>query len=496
MSGRRFSESPWARRCATALLALSLAGAQGCDFLDPTEVENPRTTEEDLAQAQEPTKALLPGLRAQFARALNALVTVAEVVSDNYSIQGTGIAKDFDEPAAVSPTLMNGTGVTGPYWNLQELRALSEFVIDDIIPGDTTAEPADLAEAAYYRGMAYLMLAENFTGAPLERDEPALPRTELLAIAVSALQASLAASASGDFALPAHAALARAHRIGGREAEAEASALAVLTADADFMLVQGFDASSVDNGPHNFLVQRALQEMQPLPRLDFLDPKYTTEASGIPVAKAEEMHLIVAEVAMARGNWAAARDRIALAIELARSRPLESFNDNDLRRNADLTIRPRHTEIQVRASPTSPFRAGLVLDRPGTIQTPRISNTSLRADSIRAIAVTAQEDLLHALYLARQEILFLEGRRLSDLGIALPMMLREIDSNAAISDGDLGTIGSVPAYIPQRDEMDRFSPSSPYTGSNPPVLQTDRITIVVDMNRVLAQNRVSPFGIQ
>jgi hypothetical protein len=42
--------------------------------------------------------------------------------------------------------------------------------------------------------------------------------------------------------------------------------------------------------------------------------------------------------------------------------------------------------------------------------------------------------------------------------------------------------------------MDLFTPTSPYAGSNPPMLQTDRVTIGVDMNRVLAQNGVSAFN--
>jgi hypothetical protein len=491
MNGRNFSR-PWRRAASTLLTAALLAGVHGCDFLDPTEVENPRTTDDDLAQATEPTRALRPGLRAQFGRAVNAVVTLTEVVSDNYSIQGTGIDKALDEPGLVSPNAMNGTGNTGPYWNLQELRALAEFVLDDIVPDDDTATPEQIAEAQYYRGMAYLMLAENFTGAALERNEPVVAAAELLDIGITSLEASIATH--DVFALAARAALARAHRIGGNAAEAVAAALQVLAADPSFAFIQEFDINSVDNGPHNFLVQRALQEMQPLPRLDFLDPKYTTEESGIPIAKAEEMHLIVAEAEMAAGDWAGARDRLALAIDAAHARSTEPFNDNDLRRNADLSIRPRDPEILVRADAESPFRAGLVLERPGSLQTPGISGTSLHADSIRALPPTAQDEIHHALYLARQEILFLEGRRMSDLGVRLPVMLREIDTNEAIEDGDAGTVAFIPSYIPARDGMDLYSPASPYSGSNPPVLQTDRVTIGVDMNRVLVQNGVHAFN--
>ncbi|MGH7505884.1 MAG: hypothetical protein ACRELX_09545, partial [Longimicrobiales bacterium] len=202
MSARLFAPPAWSRTTSRLLLAVLFAGVAGCDFLDPTEVENPRTTEDDLARAAEPTRALLPGLRAQFARAIGAVVTVTSVVSDDYSIQGTGIDKAFDEPGLVSPGVMNGTGGTGPYWNLQELRALSGFVLDDVVPDDTTATSEQIAEAEYYRGMAYVMLAENFTGAALEIDQPVVAPPELLARGIASLEASIATSADGPFVLP------------------------------------------------------------------------------------------------------------------------------------------------------------------------------------------------------------------------------------------------------------------------------------------------------
>ena len=100
---------------------------------------------------------------------------------------------------------------------------------------------------------------------------------------------------------------------------------------------------------------RALQEMQPLPRLDFLDPKYTKRDSGIPIAKAEEMLLILAEIDLAAGNLAAGRAHLVDAINLAGTRGTISFDDADERRNADLSLRPRSSEILVRADSESPL---------------------------------------------------------------------------------------------------------------------------------------------
>ena len=217
------------------------------------------------------------------------------------------------------------------------------------------------------------------------------------------------------------------------------------------------------------------------------------------MVKAEEMHLILAEAAMSDGQWETGRNHLAGAIELARSRSVDTdVPDDDPRANADLSIRPRDSEIEVRADENSPFRSGLVLDRPGPIDVPTVSSSSLDADSIEAIDPGDEDALLHALHLARQEILFLEGRRMSDLGIRLPIMLREIDANPDIDVGDPGTETIIPAYIPDRDDMDLFAPQSPYTGTSLDdpeditLVQTE-ITIRWDMNRILAENRVSPF---
>lgn len=474
-----------------AVMLLGVLVAGGCDAINPTRVNNPTTTHEDLAQATNTTEALLPGLRAQFARLVNAYV-VAEVVTDNYSIHGTGLIQTLDAPNEITPDIMNSTGTsaTGVYWNVQELRALADFVIDEIAPNEAGAPAELVAEARYYRGMAYLTMGEIFSFVPLEKDGTPQPSDVALGRAVTDLQAAV------GFGPQANAALARAYRLQGDRGGATAAANAVLSADSEFLFAPPYDGSSITNRPVDFLVLRALQEMQPLPRLDFLDPKYTDRASAIPVAKAEEMHLILAEVALASGDLAGAKRQLASAIRLAGTRGTVSFDDIDERRNADLSLRPRDAEILVRSDSDSPYRAGLVLERPGDgLAIPNISGTSLDADSVTAL--TEASDLWHSLWLARQEILFLEGRRLADLGIKLPMMLREIDQNPNISEGGPGTLPVVPGFVPlaPRYAMDTYTPVNLYDGEGPEarLLQT-MVTIEVDMNRVLVQHNASPFN--
>ncbi len=475
----------------TAAALLAAAAVAGCDAINPTQVNNPTTTDADLAEATNPTEALLPGLRAQFARMINAYVVATEVISDNYSVHGTGLNQTMDEPGTVTPDIFNGTGTSasGVYWNVQELRALADFVIDEIAPNDAEAPPALVAEAHYYRGMAYLTMGEVFSHVPHEEDGAPQPADVALTKAVSDLQAGT------GFGPQANGALARAHRLLGDAGAAASAANAVLGATPNFIFAPPYDEQFLTNTSVAFLVLRALQEMQPLPRLDFLDPKYTERDSPIPIAKAEEMHLILAEAALASGNMTEAQSQLASAITLAGSRGVVSFDDIDERRNADLSLRPRSKEIMIRADADSPYRAGLVLDRPSDdLQIPNISGTSLSADSVSSLG--SADELWHALWLARQEILFLEGRRMADLGIKLPIMLREIDQNDNINEGDPGTVPIIPGYIPASPQyaMDIYSPLDLYDGVDPgsPLVKSE-VTVHVDMNRVLAANNASPF---
>nr|NIP81211.1 hypothetical protein [Gemmatimonadota bacterium]NIQ56516.1 hypothetical protein [Gemmatimonadota bacterium]NIU76716.1 hypothetical protein [Gammaproteobacteria bacterium]NIX46126.1 hypothetical protein [Gemmatimonadota bacterium]NIY10444.1 hypothetical protein [Gemmatimonadota bacterium] len=182
------------------------------------------------------------------------------------------------------------------------------------------------------------------------------------------------------------------------------------------------------------------------------------------------------------------------ALDAALVRGTTEFFDDDPRVDATFVIRPRDAEILVAAAPGAGARAGLVRERPGTVPVPTVSGTSLDPDSVGAIPVTDEDALLHALYLARQEILFLEGRRMADLGIRLPVMLREIETNPGIEPGDFATEVVVPSHIPAAGQLDVYSPISPYppgTAAEDVDVEPDVLTVVIahDMNAVLVVNR-------
>jgi hypothetical protein len=483
------------RYCSLALLSALLVAfiLTGCDAIDPTEVDNPRTTDEDLAEAENPVPALLDGLEAQFARALGASVVTTEFASDNFSIHGTGLGGNtLDFPRSLKPrtSILNCSFSDCLYWNTQELRAQADFLLEEIAP-NASPTSAELAQVHYYRGMAFLLQGENFVAVPTTPDSAAVSAAGLLSRAESEFMTTLNMAESGsEFAARADAALARTHRALGNVGEAQTFAQAALDAGGDaFLIDQPYDANSVDNPPHDYLVQRALQEMQPLPRLDFLDPKYTTEASAIPVATAEEMRLILAEVALANDKSGAAKAQLRMAIDLAANRNSVTFSDGDPRLNNQSNTRPDTSAISIRFSPGEPPVDSLVLNRPGTVTIPAVSGTHVTKGQVTSASGT---DLVELLYLLRQEILFLEGHRMHDLGIRLPMMLREIETNPQLSTGDMGTQVRVPDWIPQSNEMDLYEPSVIYGGDgradgNP--LEVTEITLLHNMNRVLATQR-------
>ena len=471
---------------AAVLLSVFVAG--GCDFLDPTNVNNPNPTAEDLASASEPTRLLLPGLRAQTARAVAANAVINEFVTDNWERTFSSVTGELDDPHVVNPDggTFNSTGAWGGYWHLQELRALSDFVLNEVAPEDPDATDGLVAEAHYRRGLAFLMQGENYIGVPIGRDEAPTPWDELLELARQDFEQARSLVGPGDdLAVDVEALLARTFRALGDAQAAVEHANSALALDPNLVAGQEFSAGEIEP-------PRLDRPAQPLPRLDFLDPKYSDRSSAMALAKAEEMHFILAEAAMAQGDYDEGASRLAAAVEIASTRPTREFNDPDLRLNLDVSVRPRDSEILVRADPESPLRAGLIQDRPGPVTVHYISGTSLDADSLAAL--TDPGDIRHALWLARQEVLYLEGRRLHDLGVRLPVAARDIDPSPAIDWGDPVTEPQVPTYIEQ-GLMTQYTPRSPYRDpSAGGELATNEITIAVDMNRVLAEERVSAFG--
>ncbi len=471
-------------------IMLTFAGAMllsillvSCDLIDPTDVENPEVTDESLIGEVRSTRAALQGTRFRFSAFIAHTAYFTDVISDNYDNVATFISPDADNPRAMRSSDLTLNGFNSTYHQGQRLRAQATFGIEEVAPNDPSpaVTPPMVAEMRFLRAMGNLIQAENFSFVPVVENGSAMPANSLIDLAINELTDVVNAAATpGNIRIAAQFALARAYRLQGDQGSAVAVANAALALNDEFIFFAEYDTDNLTNTGFVFAVQRALNDIQPLPRLDYLDPKYTRMNSPIPVLKAEEAHLILAEAAIADANYNSAReymkDAIGLAVSEAGDRSVVNFTDSDPRSG-----RPNSDTLLVRADANSDAREGLIIPRAGnTIEVHTVSNTSIRDEHIDDLADT-REEFLRMLYLLRQEIFFFEGRRMSDLGIRLPITLREIETNETLTAGDQGTAPVVPDYIPMGTGLDTFQ------------IDNGVVTILYDMNRILAQNNVSAF---
>jgi len=488
----------------TMLLATTALAISSCNS-NPTVVDNPTITQESLVLFSGGSATqLLQGLRRQMTLCVGITSQLSAYASDDYRNIFTFLSANVDNIRALTSQDLAIAGVGGVYFRLQQLVATCDFGISNIIPADASLTAPQrqnaLAQARFYKGLAILMLAENHAAFPLTERGPAVPARAALDTAIAQFNAASAGLSAPAFVpnpvftinfITQRLALARAwRRAGNRDSAAFYAQAAINTpGSAGYAFRAQYDAQNLTNEVFPFVYTRTSRDLQVLPRLDYLDPKYTALDSPIPVLKIEEAHLILAEVELSRNNIANAKTNLRNAITAAlRADSISGFPANPRIGN------PNSAAVTVRADASAPAIPGLVRTRPGPITVYPTSFTSVRDTNavgsislgigVSANLATANTvaDLFRILYLMRQEIFFLEGRRMSDLGIRIPLMQRQLDVNPSLSVGDGFTVAVVPSYIPPGTDMDAF------TG-------TTAVTCAVDMNRVLAANRsqVSPF---
>lgn len=463
----------------TTVLFLGTMGA--CDLVDPSKVENPQITADNLLENPNGgSTALVTGLRRYFSLTIGTSAFVGDLVSDNLDNRTSFYANELSFPRTIIPKTFT---YTDAYVQAQRLKALADFGISTIVPNDVLSTNEQKAEVHFSRGLALVLLAEKFTHFPLVEKGPLVPAANALQEAVTSFNTALGLTAQNPMRINCRLGRARAYRLLGDKTNAgnEASAALALPGAATHVHAAQFEQLTANQAVvHQALVSRTTNDIQPNPRLDFLDPKYTTTATSVPVLKIEEAHLILAEIALANGELTGAKTAMKNAITVVRSRPTSTYNDRDARTN-----RPNDPVMTVKADADAPAVAGLIQRRGGssTVTVYPVSGTYLTTAMIDGL--TSKYDHVYTLYLLRQHIFFLEGRRMTDLGIRFPLPQVQIDGNSNVVEGGSGTVVVVPSYIPPTDEMRHFSVSGTV------------VTMKWDMNKVIADNisQVSPLGI-
>ncbi len=421
-----------------AILVFSCSGDFG-EVVDFTVVENPNLSEASVVGQPNSSSIWLTGLERQLALVFNETLVLSELGSDNYVNTQTFFNQFMDGlNIQITDPDMRDTQRA-----IQRLRELALFGKNSVGPGDPNYTADTEAEYNYFEGLSYLFSAMYFSALPAEPLGAPIAADQHYQNAITAFDAAISANARPEY----HLAKARANYYLGNKTGAVQAANAALALDPAFDRMAIFDeANNPDNTFEDALYERAtFDDLQPLPTLDFLDPKYsfldTEQDAPVHYMKAEEALLILAEAALSDNDIAAARTNLTALVDLVGTREVRNIDDSiEARIEVEPGSRPDKTTVVVNG------RAGLVLDRQaGNVDVPSVSGTSLTAADITAMA---DDDAgLTLLYRTRQEVFIAEGLRFVDMGVKLVIDENEILLNENINEGDAGTTPQIPSFI-------------------------------------------------
>lgn len=460
---------------SSSLLVLVLSS---CSLIEPGDTQSPNVTDDTFLSQPNAMRTWVNGVRKNFAECMGDYAQLMEILSDNYYNNYTRSNRVFDVPELKT----NDEDVKQLQRYVGNLRESVDYAFGTVLhhdPNITVAEKYDLFTAKTF---SQILAGEFFTSLPdATGGEPVDWRTHLTE-AVALADSVLSYAATDSARAFAHTLKARVYYRLGRADEAVSEARTALQLSDDFCVQLTFDgANSVNN-----VAQEAIWGtwFQPLPRLDFLDPKYvqitSTYQSPVTIAKAEEDYLIIAEALVCEGRLEEARAELNSLLSLVARRPRLRGVDDHLegRFNGGSRHYPASSLYAVAASAADSLRHGLVLDRTQPIDVPTISGTSVSKAMVDA--TQGQDALLELVYLLRQEIFFGEGRRPADLGIRMPVCDVEVANMKNPGDSDQPVI---PPFIPLNGGMDDFT------------MDDGNHTVVIryNMNRVIVENKQSEY---
>ncbi|MCH7411551.1 hypothetical protein MM239_19345 [Belliella sp. DSM 111904] len=463
-----------------SFIILASFGLYSCDLFDVT---NPYVTEDRFINSPQAAAIWMNGLKRQSSLTVGTVVEFTELVSDNYFNNYTQSSKVFDFPEINYFDI----DVRRVQTSIHLLLETARFGLEKVLPNDPEATAIQEAECIFIMGYAHLLAAELFVAMPESPNGQVLTPTEHLDRAIQYFTQAQGKYTAANDQLICDLALARAnHSKGDRQAARNAAAR--VTATNPSLLKQVFygTQSGPSNNFQNAIFSGTINQFAPLPRLDFLDPKYfnltsviVDDQKPISILKAEEAFLILAEAALSEGNIAEAKSNLSrLITEVIAIRPVTQLDDSRETRNGGNRNDYPLSAVAVRFDSSSPWISGLVLDRQaGKINAYSVSGTHVTVSDIEE--ASSVDELLYLTYLIRQEVFFAEGRRMTDLGIRFPISELEFNNNSNVNESHLVT--QLPTFIPLDLEMDDFS-VDPNSGI---------VTIRHDMNKVLIANKQS-----
>jgi tetratricopeptide (TPR) repeat protein len=459
-----------------------MAGTTACELLQPDGIINPNVGEEDFLKSPNAMQSWVNGANKSFATSISSYIELTEILSDNYFNNYTQSSKVFDIPRI----LHTDVDVTNLQRYVGTFRELANYGINKVAQADAKTTKEHLFNLYYIKGYSFLLAGEYFVGLPIEVGGEVKDWKTNLNLAITTFNESLSYAGNNEDKAFINTLIARAYHKLGDKSNAVSFSNKALSLSSDFVKNVEFDGKNgVNSSIQNYVYGT---NFQPLPRLDFLDPKYfkltALEQRPICIAKAEELYLILSEALLVDNNLGSAKQKMKDLLVLVKSRPVQTGINDQLegRYNGGFKVYPNSSEYKIAASYGEPFRSDLVLDRqaPNLISIPYVSGTSV--DEAMIENASSVNDLLELLYLMRQEIFFAEGRRASDLGLRLPVC--EIE--AANTPSAAAYIeAQIPPFIPLEQGMDAFE------------IDENAKTVVIkyNMNKVIVANKSSEYVI-
>ena len=446
------------------------------------EVENPNLNEDRFLGSGNSAVEWTDGMRRQMSVMVASNTEFTELVSDNYFNNYTSSSKVFDIPQIN----FFDQDVANIQAGIHRTMEMCDYGLTRVLPADAGSTALQKAELSLYKAYTHLLAAELFVGMP------AKPLAEVLSpeahrnAAISLLNdAQPLFTAENDRLV---CALLRARAYYGLGNAAQARTEATTAIQNPLLLRQVMYGTT--NGPSNsfqgnIFVTSGTNAFAPLPRLDFLDPKYfNTNATAaldqkpIAIAKAEEAYLIIAEAMVSSNDLSGAKTTLkSMLTDCVSKRANTNLSDKAETRNGGNKVYPV-TAMKVKFDAASPEKEGYILNRQtGNITAYQVSGTKVTAAEIDA--ASTQDALLYLVYLLRQEIFISEGRRMTDLGIRFPVSEREQLGNKNVTSQHTQAI--LPSFIPKNREMDDFEINA----------ATGVVTMKHDMNKILVQNKTA-----
>ncbi len=455
----------------SAIILVVLFLISGC-------VENPNVTEEVYLQNPNAMQSWVVGLQRQLAITTNTVTINTAITSDNYFNNYSQYSKVFDRLQIdyFDPDVNNLQA------DIQELREMAKYGLEIVLPADESATIEDEAYLYFCLGYANLLGGELFTGLPKSNKGEVQTGEELFQKALEYLDNAIALDTSSEMLLVYQLLKSRVYyHLGDRD---NAMEIASSLINQEILYSVQFDGQNgVSNEMQNATFDALPNRLAPLPRLDFLDPKYysvgtpQTDQKSVAIAKVEEAYLILAEGYLGQGELDAAKSSLIGLIEVVNNRSILIVDDSGETRNGGNRDDYPLEAVPVKFSDQDELREGYVVNRQeNDIPVYVISGTMVTEEDIRN-ANTINE-LLYLNYRLRQEIFISEGRRLTDLGIKFPISQTEQDNNPNVDDEF--TIAQIPSFIPE-ESIDDFE-----------VADNGTITMSVDLNQLIVDNKELP----